>query len=92
MGRLKPIIKPFDSGWSYIKHAFFKLISLLVIWSWKCNNMLKKKIIILQKIVIRVCQTALNIFPHWISKPLIRNHKNCSKASKGARKWMKVHF
>ena len=35
MGRLKPIIKPFDSGWNYIQHAFIKLMLLLVIWSWE---------------------------------------------------------
>ena len=30
-GRLKPIIKPFDNGGSYILDLSFKLISLLVI-------------------------------------------------------------
>ena len=87
MGHLKPIIKLFDSGWRYIQHAFFKLMILLVIWSWKCNNMLKKKITSLQTLVIWVCQTTLTIFPHWIFKPCIRNHKNCSKASSGAGKF-----
>ena len=83
-GPLKPIIKPFDNEWNYILHIFFKLILFLVIWSWKCNNVLKKKITSLQTSVIRVCQTTLHIFPHWISKPCIRKHKNHSKASSGA--------
>ena len=86
-GRSKPIIKSFDSGWNYIKHVFFKLISHLVIWSWKYNNMLKKKITSLQTSVIRACRTTLNIFPHWISKTCIRKHKNHSKASSGAEKF-----
>ena len=34
MGRLKPMIKLFDSGWNYIPNIFTKLISLLVIWSY----------------------------------------------------------
>ena len=87
MGRLKPIIKPFDSGWNYIQYAFIKLILTLVIWSWKCNNMLKNKITILQTLVNWVCQTTLNIFPHWISKPRIQKHKNHSKANSGAERF-----
>ena len=80
---MKPIIKPFDSGWNYIQHTLIKLIALLAIWSWKCNNMLKNKITILQTSVIWVCETTSNIFPHWISKSRIRKHKNHSKASSG---------
>ena len=87
MGRLKPIIKPFDSGWNYIVHISFKIISLLVTWSWKCNNVLKKKITSLQKSVIRVCQSTLNIFPQWISKAWIWKHKNHSKVSSVARRF-----
>ena len=49
--------------------------------------MLKNKITILQTSVNRVCGTALNIFPHWISKPCIRKHKNHSKANSGAGKF-----
>ena len=44
MGRLKPIIKPFDSGWNYILDLSLKLISLLVIWPCNCNNAVKKQI------------------------------------------------
>ena len=83
-GCLKPIIKPFDSGWNYILHIFFKLILFLVILSWKCNNVLKKKITSLRILVIQVCRTTLNIFPHWIYKPRIRKHKNHSKVNSGA--------
>ena len=39
------MIKPFDSGWSYILDLSLKLISLLVIWSCNCNNVIKKKVI-----------------------------------------------
>ena len=46
--------------------------------------MLKNKITILRTSVIRLCETTLNMFPHWISKPHIRKHKNHSKASSGA--------
>ena len=84
MGRLKPIIKPFDSGWNYILHLSFKLISLLVIWSWKYNNVLKEKNTSLQTLVIRICQATLNIFPDWISKHCIQKYKNHSKMSSGA--------
>ena len=84
MRRLKAIIKPFDSGWNYILYTFFKLILLLAIWSWKCNNVMKKKITGLRTSVIRVCWTILNIFPHWISKPCFQKHKNHSKASSSA--------
>ena len=92
MGRLKPIIEPFGSGWNYTQHAFFKLISLLMIWSCKCNNMSKKKDTSLQTLVIWVYQTTLHIFSHWISKPCIRRHKNHSKASNGARKFSKFFW
>ena len=34
--------------------------------------------------MIQVCQTKLNIFPNWISKPRIRKHNNHSKRSSGA--------
>ena len=84
MGILKLIIKPFDSGWNYIQHVFFKLILFLLIWSWKCNSILKKKITSLQTSVIRISLTTLNIFSHWISKPCIRKYKNHSKASSSA--------
>ena len=86
-GCLKPIIKLFDSGWNYILHIPFKLISLLVIWSWKCNNVLKKKITSLRTSVIRVCQSRLNIFLQWISKTCIRKYKNHSKAISGAERF-----
>ena len=45
-GRLKPIIKPFNSKWNYIQHIIIILISYLMIWSWKCVNMstIKNKI------------------------------------------------
>ena len=83
-GRLKPIIEPFDNGWNYILDLSFKLISLLVIWLCKCNNVLKRKITCLGTLIIRVCRSTLNIFPQWISKPRIQKPKNHSKASSGA--------
>ena len=61
-GRLKPSIKLFDNGWNYILHISFKLILFLAIWSWKYNNVLKKKVTSLRTLVIRVCQTTLHIF------------------------------
>ena len=85
MGRLKPIIKPFDNEWNYILHLSFRLISLLVIWSWKFNNILKKKITSLQTSVTQACWSAMNVFSQWISKPFIRKHKNHSTTSNGAR-------
>ena len=69
MGRLKSIIKPFDSGWTYILDLSFKLISLLVIWSYNCNNAGKKNITHLGTSIVRVCRSTLNTFPQWISKP-----------------------
>ena len=83
MGGLKPIMKPFDRRWNYIQHASIKLILFLVIWSLKYGTMLKNKFTILGTSVNRVCDTALSIFPHWISKPYIRKHKNHSKANSG---------
>ena len=88
--RLKPIIKPFDSGWNYIQYAFFNFISLLVIWSWKCNNMLKKKIISLWTLVIWVCWTTLNIFPHWISKLVFENTKTTAKRAMARGNFLKI--
>ena len=44
MERLKPMIKPFDSGRSCILDLSLKLISLLVIWSCNSNNEVKKKV------------------------------------------------
>ena len=86
-GRLKPIFKPFDSRCNYIRSKFIKLISLLVIWSWKYNNTLRNKIIILQTSVIQVCGTTLNIYFQWIYKTHIQKHKNHSKVSCGARRF-----
>ena len=83
-GHLKPIIKLFDSEWNYIQHAFFKLILLLLIWSWKFSNMLKNRIPILRTLVIWVCWTTLSLFPHWISQPCSQKHKNHNKAISGA--------
>ena len=78
---LKPIIKPFDREWNYIQHVFIKLNLLLVLWSCKCDNMLRNKITSLWTLVNWVCSTTLSIFPHWISKPCIQKYKNHSKAS-----------
>ena len=83
MGRLKPIIKPFDSGWSYIFDLFCKLISLLVIWSYNCNNAAKKETTHLGMLVVQACQSTLNIFPQLISKTRIRKPKNHRKSSSG---------
>ena len=58
-----------------------------MIWSWKCNNVLKKKITRLQTSIIRVYWSTLNIFPQWISKPYIQQHKNHSKLSSGAARF-----
>ena len=74
-------------GVGAVLYLSFKVISLLVIWSWKCNNVLKKKITSLHTSVIRACQTTLNIFPHWISEPYIRKHNNYNKASSGAERF-----
>ena len=82
---MKPIIKPFDSGWNYILDLSFKLISLLVIWSCNCNNTVKKKKITpLGTSVIQACRSILNIFPQWTSKHQIRKPKNHSKANSSA--------
>ena len=75
MGRLKPIIKPFNSGWSYILDLSFKLISRLVIWSYNCKNAVKKNITHLGTSIVWVCQSILNIFPQWIAKPRIKNSR-----------------
>ena len=80
---LKPIIKLFDSEWSYMLDLFFKLISLLVIWSCNCNNATKKKITHLGTSIVQVCPSTLNRIPQWISKPRIRKPKNHCKSSSG---------
>ena len=90
MGRLKLIIKPFDSGWNYILYLSFKLIPLLVIWSWKCNNALKKEITSLRTLATQVCWLALDVFPWWISKHRIWRHKNHSKTSNGAGRFAHI--
>ena len=76
---MKPIIKPFDSGWNYIQHIIIKLISFLVIWSWKCGSMSRNKIASLQTLVNQVCNTVLNVSPQWISKPCIKNTRTIVK-------------
>ena len=81
MGRLKPIIKPFDRGWSYILHLSFKLVSHLVIWLYNCNNAMKKKITHLGTSIVKICRSTLNIIPQWISKPQIRKPKYHRKSS-----------
>ena len=84
------IIKPFDNGWNYILDLSFKLILLLVIWSWKCNNVLKEKFTSLGTSVIRVCWSALNVISQWISKPWIQKHKDHSKTSNGAGRFAHI--
>ena len=49
--------------------------------------MLKKKFTSLWTLITRVYWTTLNIFPHWISKPCVRKHKNHNKASNGTGKF-----
>ena len=80
---LKPIIKPFDTRWSYILDLSFKLILLLVIWSCNCNNAVKKIITHLETPIVQVCRLTFNIIPQWISKPQIRKPKNHRKSSSG---------
>ena len=78
------MIKPFDSGRIYILDLSFKLISLLVIWLYNCNNVAKKNITHLGTLIVWVCQSTLNVFPQWISKPWIRKPKNHRKSNRGA--------
>ena len=66
-----------------------KLILLIVIWSWKCGNLLRNKLTSLQTLVNRVSSTTLSIFPHWISKLRIRKYQYHSKASSGAGRFSK---
>ena len=86
---MKPIIEPFNGEYNYIQYAFIKLISFLVIWSWKCSAMMQNKITILRTSENQVYGTVLNIFPHWISKPCIWKHKNHRKMSSGAGRFSK---
>ena len=81
---MKPNIKAFDRGWNYIQHVIIKLISFLVISSWKYGNMSRNKITGLPTSVNWVCRATLNTFPQWISKLHIQKYKNHSKASSGA--------
>ena len=92
MERLKAIIKPYDSERDHILNLSFKLILLLAIWSWKCNNELKKKITNLRTTITQVYWSVLNVFPWWISKPWIRKHKTHSKTSKGAGRFAHILF
>ena len=78
------MIKPFDSGWSYILNLSLKLISLLVIWSYNCSNVTKKKVTHLGSSIVQVFRSTLNIIPQWISKPQIKRSFNHQKASSGA--------
>ena len=81
---MKPIIKPFDSRWNCIQHTIIKLIPFIVIWSWECGSISKNKTTSLRTLVNRVCSTALNLFPEWISKPPLQRQKNHSKIRNGA--------
>ena len=81
---MKPIIKPFDSGWRYILDLSLKLISLLVIWSYDCSNVTKKKVTHLGSSIVQVFRSTLNIIPHWISKPRIKRSIKHQKSSSGA--------
>ena len=84
MGRLKSMMKPFDSGWSYILNLFSKLISLLLIWLCYCSNVTKKKVTHLGTSIVQVFRSTLNIIPQWISKPRIKKSFKHQKASNGA--------
>ena len=81
---MKLIIKPFDSGWSYILDLSLKLISLLVIWLYNCNNEAKKKVTHLGSSIAQVFWSIFNVVPRWISKPRIRRPYIHRKASSGA--------
>ena len=84
MGRLKPMIKSFDSGWNYILNISSKLIVLLVIWSCYYSNVMKKKVTHLGALIVQVFQSTLNIIPQWISKPRIKKSFRHQKPSNGA--------
>ena len=81
---MKPIIKPFDSGWSYILDLSLKLISLLVIWSYNCSNITKKKVTHLGSSIVQVFWSTLNVIPQWISKLWIKRSFKHQKSSSGA--------
>ena len=79
------MITPFDSGWSHILDLSLKLNSLLLIWSYNCSNVTKKKVTHLGSSIVQVFQSTLNIIPQWISKPLrIEKSFKHRKASSGA--------
>ena len=81
------MIKLFDSGWSYILNLFFKLISLLVIWSCNCGNIMKKKVTHFGSSIVQVFWSTLDIIPQWISKPRITRSFKHQKASSGAEQF-----
>ena len=81
---MKPMVKPFDSGWNYILNISSKLISLLVIWSCYCSNVTKKKVTYLGTSIVQIFQSTLNIIPQWILKHRIKKSFKNQKASNGA--------
>ena len=78
------MIKTFDSGWSYVVNLSLKLISLLVIWSYNCINVTKKKVTHLGSSIVQFFRSTLNVIPQWISKPRIKKSFKHWKASSGA--------
>jgi len=60
------------------------LISLLVIWSYNCNNAVKKKVAHMGLSIAQVFRSTLNVIPQWISKPRIRKPYKHRKTSSGA--------
>ena len=84
MGCLKPMIKPFDSGWDYILNISSKLISLLVNWSCYCSNITKKKVTHLGSLIVQAFNQHSILSLNGYQNPKSNDPLNTEKASNGA--------
>ena len=84
MGRLMPIIIPFDTGWTIILRLIYKLIYCTLLLSWIFQDIVFPS---LQSSKDYVCDIVLPHFFDWKSTPILRRNKNRDKASHGAGKF-----
>ena len=87
MGRLKPIIITFDTGWNFFQYMINKIVHLMLFLLTKFGNIMRNIITRTYVLANTVCTTAQNLLLEWNSTPCHRLAKKHYKKRYGAGKY-----
>ena len=71
MGRLKPIISPFITGYHILQYMFTKLIHLMLFCTFEASTIARKAIIHILNTITKIITSTPNAISNWINKTRI---------------------